>query len=257
MKKTILFFIGITTFIGLHAQYNMENLQPKYGELRSSEDNLLKIYPIKANKTFTEVHKNIDKFSNLEDAIKEKKIRITEVSSSGTVNTLYAQNISSETIYLMAGEIVKGGKQDRIIGMDVIILPNEKKNISAFCVERGRWSAKSSGSNFNSYSNGVSQNVRKAAVIKKNQSEVWSNVSQINSRNKVSSSTGAYTALEESKEYNSKMQKYLKAFESAWNNDPEVVGMVAVSGNKVIGCDLFATHDIFENAYNNLLQRLS
>jgi len=148
MKKTILLFIGIVAVINLHAQYNMENLQPKYEELRSSEDNLLKIYPIKANKTFTDIHKDISKFSNLENAIKEKKISITEVSSSGTVNTLFAENTSFDTILLLAGEIVKGGKQDRIIGSDVIILPGEKKNISAFCVERGRWSAKSSGSSY-------------------------------------------------------------------------------------------------------------
>jgi len=169
------------------------------------------------------------------------------------VNTLFAENKSSEKIILLAGEIVKGGKQDRIIGMDVIILPGEKKNISAFCVERGRWSEKSSGSNFNEYSKGVSQNVRKAAVVKKNQSEVWSNVSKINSKHKVQSSTGAYTALEGSKEYTHTMQKYLQQFKSSWNNDPTVVGMIAVSGDRVIGCDIFATHDMFTKAYNNLL----
>ncbi len=253
MKKNILLFIGIFTVISMQAQYNLDNLQPKYRELRSSNDNIIKIYPIKANKVFTDVHKNISKFENLENAIKENKIRITEVSSSGTVNTLYAENISKDTLFLMAGEIVKGGKQDRIIGSDVIILPNEKKNISAYCVERGRWSTKSSGNQFDGYSNGVSQNVRKAAIVNKNQSEVWSNVSQVNSKNKVSSSTGAYTALEKSKDYNDKLKKYLNVFKSAWNNDPTVVGMIAVSGDKVIGCDIFATHDIFVNAYNNLL----
>ncbi|MBC8343658.1 MAG: hypothetical protein H8E61_06725 [Bacteroidetes bacterium] len=253
MKKTILLIAGLIAVINLHAQYNLENLQPKYLELKTSTDNLIKIYPIKANKVFTDVHKDVSKFTNLETAIKQKKIRVTEVSSSGTVNTLFAENISKETIYLMAGEIVKGGKQDRIIGSDVIILPGEKKNISAFCVERGRWNAQGSGGKFDSYSNGVSQNVRKAAVVKKNQREVWSNVSQINSSNNVKSSTGAYTDLEKSKEYNYKMQSYLKVFQSAWDNDPSVVGMVAVSGDKVIGCDIFATHDIFVNAYNNLL----
>ncbi|MCF8298999.1 MAG: hypothetical protein K9J13_15735 [Saprospiraceae bacterium] len=253
MKKIILLIIGLIAVIGLHAQYNLQNLQPKYQELKVSTDNLIKIYPIKANKVFTDVHKDVSKFTNLETAIKQNKIIVTEVSSSGTVNTLFAENISKETIYLMAGEVIKGGKQDRIIGSDVIILPGEKKNISAFCVERGRWSAQGSGDKFDGYSNGVSQNVRKAAVVDKNQSEVWSNVSQVNSSNNISSSTGAYTALEKSKTYNDKMQSYLKVFKSAWNNDPSVVGIVAVSGDKVIGCDIFATHDIFVNAYNNLL----
>ena len=253
MKKISILLLLIMAVLSLHAQYNLQNLQPQYLELRTSTDNLIKIYPIKANKVFTAAHKDISKFTNLESAIRLNKIVVTEVSTSGTVNTLYAQNISKETIYLMAGEIIKGGKQDRINGSDVIILAGEKKNISAFCVERGRWSAQESGTKFEGYSNGVSQNVRKAAVISKNQGEVWSNVSQVNSSNGVSSSTGAYTALEKSKEYKDKMQAYLSVFHSAWDHDPTVVGMIAVSGNKVIGCDIFATHDIFKNAYNNLL----
>lgn len=243
----------MVVFINLNAQYNLDNLKAEYHKPKISTDNLLKIYPIKANDVFKEAHKEVSKFSDLELAIKENKIIISEVSVSGTVNTLFAENRSSDTIMLLAGEIVKGGKQDRIIGSDVILLPGEKKNISAFCVERGRWNAGESGSKFSGYSNAVSQTVRKAAVVNKNQSEVWSNVSQINSRNKVHSGTGAYTALEGSKEYNYKMQKYLNEFGAAWDDDQRVVGIIAVSGDRVLGCDIFATHDIFVNAYNNLL----
>lgn len=253
MKKSILLLIVIASFFNINAQYNLENLQAEFTMQKSSEDNILKIYPIKANDIFRNAHKDISKFSDLEKAIKENKIIISEINASGNVNSLFVENRSSDSIILLAGEIVKGGKQDRIIGSDVIILPGERKNISAFCVERGRWSAGESGTSFKSYSHSVSQNVRKAAVVNKNQSEVWSIVSQVNSRNNVRSNTNAYTALEDSKEYKYKMQKYLNTFESAWDNDHRVVGIIAVSGDRVLGCDIFATHDIFVNAYNNLL----
>ena len=36
------------------------------------------------------------------------------------------------------------------------------------------------------------------------------------------------------------------------NND-RMIGVVAVSGNKVIGCDIFSTHNMFINAWNKLL----
>jgi len=253
MKKISLLLSMIIALLSVQAQYNLNNLQPAYSKFKVSGDKLIKIFPIRANKVFMDVHKDVVCFTNLETAICLKKIVITEVSSSGTVNILYAQNVSIDTLYLMAGEIIKGGKQDRIIGSDVVVLPGEKKNISAFCVERGRWFAQDSGTKFIGYSQGVSQNVRKAAVVKKDQGEVWSNVSQVNSSNGVISGTGAYTALEQSKEYKDKMKMYLKVFLSAWHHDSSVVGIIAVSGNRVIGCDIFATHEIFKNAYNNLL----
>jgi len=167
MKKISLLLSMIIALLSVQAQYNLNNLQPAYSKFKVSGDKLIKIFPIRANKVFMDVHKDVVCFTNLETAICLKKIVITEVSSSGTVNILYAQNVSIDTLYLMAGEIIKGGKQDRIIGSDVVVLPGEKKNISAFCVERGRWFAQDSGTKFIGYSQGVSQNVRKAAVVKK------------------------------------------------------------------------------------------
>ena len=76
MKRTILILSVTIIAICTHAQYNMENLQAVYVKQRSSEDNILKIYPIKANDVFKEHHKEIKQFSNLEKAIKENKIKI-------------------------------------------------------------------------------------------------------------------------------------------------------------------------------------
>ncbi len=61
---------------------------------------------------------------------------------NGSVNTLFAKNNSQDTIFIMAGEVVKGGKQDRVIAQDVVIAPGESLNLSAFCVEQNRWTTK-------------------------------------------------------------------------------------------------------------------
>lgn len=58
-----------------------------------------------------------------------------------------------------------GGKQDRILGDDVIIKPFEEKTVSSFCVEHGRWSQKESGDKFTGYFNVSSNSIRKAAIV--------------------------------------------------------------------------------------------
>ena len=139
---------------------------PANFNLSFSYDNL-RLYPIIANDTFLAEHNNIGDFTLLKDAIEKDKILITETGArlqperefnnqseqgspqnnqiiqnnsisggnvSGSVNTLIAKNISTDTIFIMAGEVVKGGKQDRVIGKDVVIPPGKEINLSAFCV---------------------------------------------------------------------------------------------------------------------------
>ncbi len=254
MKTIILIgFTLLSTYA--FSQYNDENLK-----IVNDSENIeqfsfkkIRIYPIQANDVFQNTFKDLGKYTNLENAIKENKVIISEVSDSGSVNTLYAKNTSKKTIYIMAGEVVKGGKQDRIVGQDIVLAPGESKNINAFCVEHGRWQKKESGNNFIGYMNVSSKSIRKAAVVNKNQSLVWEKVAEITQENKAGSSTGTYTALENSETYNIEMKEYLTKFKSVWNKDSKVVGVIAVTGNEVIGCDIFATHDLFVNAYNNLI----
>jgi len=256
MKTTLLFVsVLIAATFTASAQYNNDNLKMTTNEQSVERYTFekLRIYPIRANDAFREAHRSIGDYTNLKEAIEGKDIKVSEVSESGTVNTLMAENTSTDSIYIMAGEVVKGGKQDRVIAQDIIIAPGETVNLSAFCVERGRWSHKGSGGNFDGYFNVSSKAVRKAAVLDKNQGKVWEDVAKTTASNQATSGSGTYTELANSKEYQDELKDYIKKFESAWNADSKVIGVVAVTGNEVIGCDLFATHDLFVNAYNNLL----
>src|SRR5271169_1422888 len=56
------------------------------------------------------------------------------------VNRLVLVNNSKRPLLLLAGEIVTGGKQDRVIGKDRIVPPeSDPVDLSVFCVEPGRW----------------------------------------------------------------------------------------------------------------------
>ena len=77
---------------------------------------------------------------------------------------------------LLAGEIVTGGKQDRVVGKDRIVPPHSDPiDLSVFCVEPGRWVAEKS--EFGSFHAQMAQpSVRRSAMADKDQQKVWAEV---------------------------------------------------------------------------------
>jgi hypothetical protein len=60
--------------------------------------------------------------------------------AANDVNRLIVLNTSNKPLYLMPGEIIVGGQQDRVIGTEVVLQPSkEPQTIDVFCVEHGRW----------------------------------------------------------------------------------------------------------------------
>jgi hypothetical protein len=83
-------------------------------------------------------------YLTLEEAMKQKKITLHE---TGSVGELSVDNTSSQYVFIMAGDIVKGGRQDRTIGEDIVLAPGAKKvPLKSFCVEQSRWSSRGSES---------------------------------------------------------------------------------------------------------------
>ena len=66
----------------------------------------------------------------------------TETGTEGEaeVNTLLVHNRSEKPLYLMPGEVISGGNQDRTIAEELVIHPSDKPvPVDVFCVEHGRW----------------------------------------------------------------------------------------------------------------------
>ena len=56
------------------------------------------------------------------------------------MNRLVLVNNSKHPLILLAGEVVTGGKQDRVVGKDRIVpAESDPVDLSVFCVEHGRW----------------------------------------------------------------------------------------------------------------------
>jgi hypothetical protein len=179
------------------------------------------------------------------------------INNSATVNTLFIENTSKDTVYIMAGEIVQGGKQDRVIAQDLLLPPNSGQiNLSVFCVEQGRWTYgrnENDDKSFNKYYGVPSMQLRGVVEKKQNQSEVWKEVARANEKNKVSTATGAYTAQSKTTDFQKLQEEYINYFKDKFQNEADIVGVVIVTANRVVGCDLFATNDLFKSQFSNLL----
>jgi len=257
MRK--LFFIAATLCCSISfAQYKYANLDVKIAapenELVNYTYKNLRLYPVRAKASFTEYFKDMGKYTTLKDALRSKKVRITEKGTGGEVNTLLIENVSSDTIYIMSGEVVKGGQQDRVIQQDFVLKPHSgKKDLSVFCVEHGRWTSNGTGQQFDGYYNVSTVGLRKVIEKEKDQSKVWDKVSAINTANGTNTSTGTYTAITKSTDFSKKLSQYTTFFKNKFDNDPTVIGVIVISGDKVLGCDMFATHDLFKRNFENLL----
>ena len=117
---------------------------------------------------------------------------ITEVSDSGSVPFLQANNLSEFDVLLIAGQLVKGGKQNRGINADILVAKGKSARIPVTCVEQGRWSG-SPRSRFNfggfepmsvrcAKAQQVSESRRRRGSAEANQQAVWSEIASLSAK---------------------------------------------------------------------------
>jgi hypothetical protein len=76
----------------------------------------------------------------LQEALAKGSVQVIE---TGHVNELQIENSGAEQVFIQAGDIVKGGKQDRVLTVSFLLPARSGRvPIASFCVEQGRWSAR-------------------------------------------------------------------------------------------------------------------
>jgi hypothetical protein len=101
---------------------------------------------------------------------------------TGSVNELLIENSGDVDLFIQAGDIVKGGRQDRTIGVDFIV-PAQSGRIPlpAFCVEQSRWHRRGgeAADRFSSSKHSLSsKKAHMAMLFAKSQTEVWRSVAE-------------------------------------------------------------------------------
>ena len=105
---------------------------------------------------------------------RSRGVALPQYNTSASVNQLVLINRGKRPVVLLAGELVSGGKQDRIISKDRIVAPgSDPLPLDVFCVEHGRWS---SGLQFSAANTMVHPSVREQAAVNQSQTEVWDSV---------------------------------------------------------------------------------
>jgi len=113
----------------------------------------------------------------LQEAMERKMVVVHE---TGDVNNLAIENLSDEEVYVQSGDIVKGGRQDRVLALDLIVPSKSGKvQIASFCVEQGRWSGRGSEEPLAFASSEKALNSKELKIAAKHsasQGEVWDKV---------------------------------------------------------------------------------
>lgn len=205
-------------------------------------------------------------FLTLQEALAQKKVRVYETKD---VNELAIRNLSNQDIYVQAGDIVRGGEQDRMISMDFIVPPRSgRMPIGAFCVESGRWSPRGNeaAGSFSSSENSVAlKELKLAALSTSSQEAVWANVSLAQeklSRNvggdvKSSVSESSFELSVENAKVKQTTAAYLSALSGILRNKPDVIGYVFAINGEVNSADIYASRALFVKLWPKLLKASS
>ena len=202
-------------------------------------------------------------------------------ASGATVNQLVLVNRSKRPLILLAGELVSGGKQDRIIGKDRIVpVGAPPLPLDVFCVEHGRWS---NGSQFVAAKTMVHPSVREKAAVDQKQTEVWSAVrggttyeyngangapkpeSRISSADLSAAMSGpaptqSYQKIYEGSRVGQSVDSFVRELQARFAHatsglkHEQVVGVVVAYGGEVAWSDIFASGHLFSHYWDKLLR---
>jgi hypothetical protein len=205
-------------------------------------------------------------YLSLQQAMRDRRVTVSE---TGDVGELALRNRSDNDVFIQSGEIVKGGRQDRTIAED-FILPRDsgKLAIESFCVESGRWERRGSesASTFSGSSQAlVSKDMKLAARLRGSQGEVWNQVSQLqqslgNILRQAAASTASPSSLQltlENPELAKYAGEYVQSLESAPLADNTAIGYVAVINGSINSAEVYASANLFRQAWPKLLNSLA
>src|SRR3984957_16968734 len=215
-----------------------------------------------------------------------RPVAVPQYNSGASVNQLVLINRGKRPLLLLAGELVSGGKQDRIIGKDRIVpVGSDPLPLDVFCVEHGRWTGASS--QFIAAKTIVHPSVREQAAVAQDQEEVWDAVRSGTSAKAALGATGASAgprtpgahapritiqAIQATIDGAAPTQAYAKIYEggrvgasvdgfveelkrrfdraTSGLKGERVVGVVVAYGGDVAWSDIFASGELFDHFWS-------
>jgi hypothetical protein len=261
---------------------------PGYTLLSPIRSGNLAVFPVVSGKSF-----DTAEFITLDEGLRSGDVIVTEAGqarglirrrpgspaiihpvSDAEVNRLVLVNNSKRPLLLLAGEIVTGGKQDRVIGKDRIVpAESDPVDLSVFCVEPGRWVAANGKSDFSagraSLNTLASLGVRGSAMGAQNQQQVWANVDKSKQAMELKvpaqaaaevSSTTSYSRVMDNKQVqqtvDSVAEPVQRDYESVISRlrDKNAVGVVVAVNGEIVWADIFASTQLLQKYWPKLVR---
>src|SRR5215813_9062358 len=254
----------------------------------------LTVFPVVSNKTH-----DTNGFLTLDEGIRSGEVVVTEMgnlhgimrrrplpqsfSGAAQVNRLVLVNNSTRPLILLAGEIVTGGKQDRVVAKDRIVpAESDPVDLGVFCVEPHRWVGTSG--KFDTHASVMAQpSVRKKAMVEKDQQQVWDAVGQANSSFSANAraaapprsasetvevtagiaaleSNSSYAGARENKVVDKQVQSITEPMQKSYESlirqlrNQNAVGVVVAVKGRIVWADLFASGSLLTKYWPKLLQ---
>ena len=204
--------------------------------------------------------------------------RVVQVRETGNVNSLEIENIGDREVFVQAGDIVKGGQQDRTLTVSLLLPPKSGRiPIASFCVEHGRWSARA-GEDVRTFSTSavtVSSREMKLAMqapasatsgsgaldTGDRQKKVWDGVRREQQR--LSAATGvdisapaSASSLQlalENKKLAETRNAYVAALKPAGEQDDDIVGYVFAVNGKINSAEIYVSNGLFRKMWPKML----
>ncbi|MEM7393030.1 MAG: DUF6569 family protein [Verrucomicrobiota bacterium] len=179
---------------------------------------------------------------SLDEALRNRWISIRELDRP-TVSSVAIRNDSRHHVFLMAGEILLGGKQNRIVRNDVLLPPDSRYiDVDVYCGEKERWNTPIT--TYRSAPGVANDRLRKMAARESSQNRIWSEIDTQLSRSKVASPTRDYQQVYEDRDLKRRADECVSRFRRCWRS--RTVGAVVLSGGVIQSCDVFADPSLFE-----------
>lgn len=188
-------------------------------------------------------------YASMDEALSGGYLTVTE-RGNGVVSELVMENRGGHYVFILGGDVVTGGKQNRTVREDVLLPPRSGPVvIPTYCVEKDRWSG--GGGPFRSGGTVSHLSLRRKAQARAPQAEIWSDIKERLNDVEASSPTQDFQALYRSKKAARELEGYRDHYRRIWPR--RVAGMVVARGHSIVGADICCNSALFSKLRHKLL----
>ncbi len=204
----------------------------------------LVVYPIEDGEEKIEF-----KIATIDENLNSKKGKFRELDVPN-VNKIKFDNEGELPVLMLDGEEITGSLQNRIIARSILVEAHRSQNIPVICAEEGRWKE------LGGFRTGYCSYPRIRSILVSSlhkkidaQKEVWNEIERKLTVTRTKSKTSSMHEIFDN--LNEEIERYLEGFQSL---NHKTIGFIGVSGNQILGCDIFGSPQVYHTFEKKLLR---